>query len=166
VHQTIPNGGPLLASLKSLAERLGIAGRILWRGPQVQASVLAELNAADLFALASRTASDGDRDGLPNVLMEAQSQSLAVVATRAGAIEELIVEGENGVLVPPGDPPALAAALARMIGDPALRQRLGANGASRMAREFSLEHGIDRLAVKFGLAVPAAPARPSLSRSA
>jgi glycosyltransferase involved in cell wall biosynthesis len=159
-------GGPLLESLKAQAHSLGLEPRIEWHGAETQAAVLAELRRADLFVLASRTARDGDRDGLPNVLMEAQSQSLAVVATRAGAIEELIVEGENGALVPPGDPPALAAALARMIGDPALRQRLGANGASRMAREFSLEHGIDRLAVKFGLAAPSAPARPSLSRSA
>ena len=145
-------GGPLLASLKALAARLVIAGRIQWRGPQDQASILAELRTADLFALASRTASDGDRDGLPNVLLEAESQSLCVVATRAGAITELISDGENGLLVEPGNAAALAAALARLIGDPALRATLGANGATRLRQEFSLDVCIERLAAKFGLA--------------
>ena len=163
-------GGPLMGTLKATAHRLGLESLIDWRGAQNQATVLAQLREADLFALASRTARDGDRDGLPNVLMEAQSQSLAVLATRAGAIEELIAEGENGLLVPPGDPAALAAALARLIGDPILRQRLGAAGALRVARDFSLERCIDRLAAKFGLAgapdlaAPVLP--PSLSRSA
>ncbi len=89
--------------------------------PQTQAEVLAALRAADLFVLASRIARDGDRDGLPNVLMEAASQGLASVATRAGAIAELLIEGETGLLVPAGDPAALAAAIGRLIGDPALR---------------------------------------------
>jgi len=160
-------GGPLLESLKALAARLGIAQRIQWRGPQDQAGVLAELDAADLFALASRTASNGDRDGLPNVLLEAQSQSLCVATTRAGAIAELIADGENGLLVDPGNVAGLAAALARLIGDPALRARLGAAGAARLRQEFSLDVCIERLAAKFGIAPLAAkPARPSLSRSA
>jgi glycosyltransferase involved in cell wall biosynthesis len=163
-------GGPLLESLKATAIRLGLASRITWRGAEDQAAVLAQLREADLFVLASRIARDGDRDGLPNVLMEAQSQSLAVLATKAGAIAELIVDGETGLLLPSGDPAALGAALERLIGDPALRQRLGANGAARVARDFSLERCIDRLAAKFGLgaapdrALPASP--PSLSRSA
>ena len=155
-------GGPLLESLKSLAGRLGIAARIQWLGPQDQSGILAALRGADLFALASRTASDGDRDGLPNVLLEAQSQSLCVAATRAGAIPELINDGENGLLVEPGDAAALAASLARLIGDPALRARLGANGAARLRQEFSLATCIERLAAKFGLA----PAAPNLARTA
>ncbi len=147
-------GGPLLAELKALAQKRGLERRIDWLGAQTQETVLQRLRAADLFALASRTARDGDRDGLPNVLMEAQSQSLAVLATRAGAIEELIVDGENGLLVAPGDPAAMALALSRLIGDPDLRLRLGAAGAARLAHDFSLDQAIDRLAAKFGLADP------------
>jgi glycosyltransferase involved in cell wall biosynthesis len=157
-------GGPLLEKLKAMAHRLGLDGRIDWLGAQTQAAVLERLRAADLFALASRTARDGDRDGLPNVLMEALSQSLAVLSTRAGAIEELIVDGESGLLVEPGDPAVLTVALARLIGDPALRARLGAAGAVRLARDFSLDRGIDRLAAKFGLAAPSIPA-PSIPPS-
>lgn len=160
-------GGPLLAGLKALAKRLGIADRTDWLGAQDQPAVLEKLRTADLFALASRTARDGDRDGLPNVLLEAQSQSLPVAATRAGAIEELIVDGENGLLVAEGDRAALSAAIACLIGDPALRARLGANGAARLAGDFSLEQGIDRLAAKFGLTpaqAPAAAARATAAR--
>ena len=159
-------GGPLLEALKSQAESLGISGRIEWLGPQDQPAVLARLQSGDLFVLASRVARDGDRDGLPNVLLEAQSQSLPVVATRAGAIEELIIGGENGLLVEPGDRSALAAAIARLIGDPAQRAKLGARGAARLVREFSLDHGIDVLAGKFGLAAAPMPtaARTATSR--
>src|SRR3546814_13019583 len=76
--------------------------------------------------LASRVARDGDRDGLPNVLVEAQSQGLACLATRVAAIPELVDDGVTGVLVPPDNPAALDAALARLIPAPAERRTLGA----------------------------------------
>jgi glycosyltransferase involved in cell wall biosynthesis len=148
-------GGPLLPDLKTQAESLGLAGRIAWRGAQSQAEILAALRAADLFALASRTARDGDRDGLPNVLMEAASQGLASVATRAGAIEELLTDGETGLLVPAGDPAALAAAIGRLIADPALRARLGAAGQARLRSDFGFAPGIAQLAAKLRMTAPA-----------
>ncbi len=157
-------GGPLLARLKARARELRLDAHIEWLGAATQATVLEHLRAADLFVLAGRIAPDGDRDGLPNVLMEAQSQELAVLATRAGAVEELVIDGETGMLVPPADPKALAHALVRLIGDPALRARLGAAGAARVMRDFSLDCGIDQLAVKFGLPAGAiAPAAIPLS---
>ena len=147
-------GGPLLKSLRRQAQSLGLEAHVDWKGPQAQAAVLAELRAADVFVLASRTARDGDRDGLPNVLVEAGSQGLALLATRAGAIEELIVDGETGLLVPPRDPAAMAAALGRLARDPSLRQRLGATALQRVRRDFDMGEGIDRLAAAFGLARP------------
>jgi len=125
---------------------------IAWRGAQPQAAVLDAYRAADLFLLASRVAPDGDRDGLPNVLMEAQSQGLACLATTAGAIPELIVDGRSGVLVPPDDPAALAAALESLIRDPARRQALGAAGAARVRSAFDAAPNLDALAQRFGLA--------------
>ncbi len=144
-------GGPDLPKLKAEADRLGIAGRIAWRGGQAQAEVLEAYRRADVFALASRVADDGDRDGLPNVLMEAQSQALACVATKVSAIPELIADGETGLLVPPGDAAALAAALERLIRDPALRARLGAAGQARIAASFDHAAAIGDLAHRFGL---------------
>jgi glycosyltransferase involved in cell wall biosynthesis len=151
-------GGALAAKLKQEAERLGFASRIEWRGARSQPEVLAAYRAADLFVLAAKVAADGDRDGLPNVLMEAQSQALACVATDLSGIPELIDDGATGLLVPPGDPPALAAALARLIGNPALRTRLGAAGEQRVRRHFDADVAIEELAMRFGIE-PAVPAR-------
>ena len=143
-------GGPLLRKLKRRAQRDGLAGRITWMGSQPQEAVLAQYRAADAFVLACRIAADGDRDGLPNVLMEAQSQGLACLSTAVSAIPELIVADETGLLVAPGDGAALAEALARLIADAGLRQRLGAAGMERLRTAFSFEDGIDRLVQRFG----------------
>lgn len=145
-------GGPLLNALRARAQRLGIADRIEWRGPQPQQAVLAALREADIFALASKTADDGDRDGLPNVLMEAQSQALPVVATTTAGIPELVLDEQTGLLAPPGNPQALADALARLVGDANLRRKLGDAGYCRVRAAFSMKTGIDLLAARFGQA--------------
>jgi len=145
-------GGALGGRLRARAERLGIAGRIDWLGPQPQETVLDEMRRADLFVLASKVAADGDRDGLPNVLMEAQSQGLAVLATTVSAIPELIVDRRTGLLAPPGDPDALSRALARLIRDPGLRRHLGEAGARRVRDAFALSATIEGIARRFGLA--------------
>ena len=142
-------GGPQIAALRRLAARAGIAERIEWAGALARPELLARLRAADVFVLASRIARDGDRDGLPNVLLEAQSQRLPCVATRVSAIPELIEDEATGLLAPPGDPPALAAAIERLLRDRALRDRLGAAGERRVRTAFSSVAGADRLADKF-----------------
>ncbi|MEZ5774742.1 MAG: glycosyltransferase family 4 protein [Hyphomicrobiaceae bacterium] len=141
-------------ALKALATSRGIADRVRFLGAMAQDEVLAQYRQADIFALASRIAADGDRDGLPNVLMEAQSQGLAAVSTRVSAIPELIEDDVTGLIVPPDDPDALASALARLIGDRALRARLGAAGAARVRERFTFEAGLALLAKRFGLAAP------------
>lgn len=147
-------GGPLKPQLERLADARGIAGRISWRGALPQPEVLAALRGADLFALASRVAGDGDRDGLPNVLAEAQSQGLACAATAVSAIPELVEDGVTGILVPPESPAALAQALRSLMADPARRAALGAAGRERVRTRFQLEPNLERLARRFGLAAP------------
>lgn len=137
-------GGPLKASLQAQAAAAGIADRIDWRGAQDQNHVRAALAVGDLFVLASRVAADGDRDGLPNVLMEAASQGLALVATDVAAIPEFVAEA-CGVLVPPGDPASLATALQSLIGDPTARARLGTAAQSRVQRDFPFARGREAL---------------------
>jgi len=144
-------GGPLRDRLARRAGALGIAARIDWRGARTQTELLADYRAADLFALASRVARDGDRDGLPNVLAEAQSQGLACIATRVSGIPELVDDGRTGVLVAPEAPEEFARALAALIADPARRRALGGAGRRRVAEKFGLESNIERLARKFGL---------------
>ncbi len=150
-HWTHIGGGALTTELKSRAAALGLADRIDWRGPQAQEAVLAAYRAADLFVLPSRIAGDGDRDGLPNVLMEAQSQGLACLSTDISGIPELIEDGRTGRLVAAGDPDALAGALTELIADPELRDRLGSAGQARVRRDFSHEAGIHDLARRFGV---------------
>ncbi|MGE0254719.1 MAG: glycosyltransferase [Alphaproteobacteria bacterium] len=154
-------GGPLGKSLKSQALRLGIADRIEWRGRQPQEGVLAALAEADLFVLASRIARGGDRDGLPNVLMEAQTQRVAVLATDVAAIPELIEDGVTGTLTPPGDAAALAAQLAGLIRDPARRAILAAAGERRVRADFDAQAGFDRIATLLRAHVPAGAAAPA-----
>jgi len=144
-------GGALARALKAEAERLGLSDRIEWRGARPQPEVLAAYREADLFVLAAKIAADGDRDGLPNVLVEAQSQGLPCIATDISGIPELIEDGKTGVLVPPGDPAALAAALTELIADPGRRRALGVAGAARVRTHFDMEAGIDALAARFGL---------------
>ena len=142
-------GGVLRRDLDRLARHLGLTDRIEWLGALPQDRVLAHYRTADLFVLASRIAGDGDRDGLPNVLLEAQSQGVACLATRVSAIPELIEDGVTGVLVPPDDAAAFAEALARLIRDPALRTRLGAAGMRRVESVFSHDRGLETLARRF-----------------
>jgi glycosyltransferase involved in cell wall biosynthesis len=142
-------GGPDLQALRRHAEARGIADRIDWRGAQTQDAVRDALRDADLFALAPRIAKSGDRDGLPNVLIEAQSQGLPAVVTAVSAVPELIADGETGLLVPPGDAAALSDALLRLIREPALRDRLGEAGAQRVRDAFDSDVWLDRLAARF-----------------
>jgi glycosyltransferase involved in cell wall biosynthesis len=144
-------GGALRRRMARRARALGVAPCVTWRGALPQDELLAEYRAADLFALACRVARNGDRDGLPNVLAEAQSQGLACIATTVSAIPELIEDGRTGLLVAPDEPEALARALGSLISDPARRRSLGMAGRARVAREFALEPNLARLARKFGL---------------
>ena len=148
-------GGPLLPALAGLAQSLKVAERVQWQGAQAHAGVLDAYRNADIFVLASRVSPDGDRDGLPNVLLEAQSQRLACVATSVSGIPELIEDGRTGLLVEPRTPKALARALARLIGDPALRRALGDAGFTRTTTDFSLQAGADRLAQRFAATLAA-----------
>ena len=149
-------GGPLRRRLERRARALGISAHVEWRGALTQEKVLVEYKNADLFALASRIARDGDRDGLPNVLAEAQSQALACVATRVSAIPELVRDGQTGLLVEENDPDGLARALEALISSPARRRALGQAGQSRVAEIFGLDASIEHLARKFGLAAASA----------
>ena len=139
-------GGELRDRLTEQAHKLHLAARIEWLASQPQTIVLEWLRRADLFVLASRIAAGGDRDGLPNVLMEAQSQSVPCIATVVSGIPELIETGTTGLLVPPADPDSLAEAIQRLIRAPDERARLGAAGERRVRTGFSMNTGADQLA--------------------
>ena len=113
--------------------------------------MFAALARADLFVLASKKAADGDQDGLPNVLMEAAHQGLAIVSTHAAAIGEFITDGDNGLLVAPGAPDELATALARLVARSRPAPASGAAGPSEIVRtRFSFDAGVDWIATALG----------------
>lgn len=140
--------GELLEQLRNQARELGIERCIEWLGALPQTEVLRHYREADLFVLPSRISGDGDRDGLPNVLMEAQSQGLACLSTNVSGIPELITHAESGWLVAQKSVPELRQALQTLIGDTALRTRLGEAGCRRVRRDFSMDAGIDALAAR------------------
>ncbi len=162
VRLTVVGYGPLAGALRAQAEALGLASRVTWAGALDQPAVRAQYRASDLLVLASEVAPDGDRDGVPNVVVESLSQGLPVVATRAGAIAEVVLDGVHGRLVPPGDAGALAAAIESLARDPEARRRMGAAGIARIADGWDLEAGADRIheLLRAEMAAPAAaPAR-------
>jgi len=148
-HFTHIGGGELSDTLKSMADNLGLSGRITWKGAQPREEVIKACQAADLFVLPSKLAKSGDRDGLPNVLMEAQSIGLCCLSTRVSAIPELIEDGRTGRLVPPGDAKALGGALEDLIRAPQDRDRMGKAAATHVRTHFASAPGVDHLAEKF-----------------
>jgi glycosyltransferase involved in cell wall biosynthesis len=159
VRLTVVGYGPLEAALRARAESLGLTDRVTWTGPLDQLAVREQYRSSDLLLLASEVAPDGDRDGLPNVVVEALSQGLPVVATRAAAIPELVVDAIHGRLVPPGDVDALAAAIEALVRDPDARRRMGAAGILRVAEGWDLDAGAARLRELLGASWPV-PADP------
>jgi glycosyltransferase involved in cell wall biosynthesis len=138
-------GGELLNSLKKQAQEAGMASKVAFLGSKAQPEIIALLREADLFVLPSKEARSGDRDGLPNVIMEAASQGLAIVATDFAGIPEFIRNDLEGQLVPPGDWEALSNALNLLARDPERRRTLGCAAFTRLRRDFSMEGGIDML---------------------
>ncbi|HMV86970.1 MAG TPA: glycosyltransferase family 4 protein [Blastocatellia bacterium] len=97
---------------------------------------------ATVFALPCQVMDDGDRDGIPNVLVEAMAMQLPVVSTRISGIPELIEDRANGLLIPQKDAQALAAALKTLLDDAALRERLGRAAREKVCRDFDAKRNI------------------------
>ncbi len=139
-------GGELLGELKGKSRALGFDGRVTWHGPQPHREIIAALDTGDLFVLPAVVGSDGDRDGIPNALLEAQARGLAVVASRVGGIDEAVSEGRTGRLVEPGDVDALQRTLTELIRTPGARQALGAAALEQVRRTGDAERGYDEIA--------------------
>ncbi|MFT0892138.1 glycosyltransferase family 4 protein [Pseudochelatococcus sp. G4_1912] len=156
-------GGTLLDELKQQAQREGVAERVAFLGSKSQPDVISLMREADIFVLPSKEGDGGDRDGLPNVIMEAASQSLAIIATDFAGIPEFINHGKEGVLVPPARWDMLANAINMLARDPDKRALLGFAAADRLREDFSIDAGIDaieaRLRAALGVARSFAPAQ-------
>jgi glycosyltransferase involved in cell wall biosynthesis len=139
-HLLVIGSGPDGEAARRHLQEEGLEMRATFAGVLSAADVEAHLACADLLTLPSRI------EGMPYVLLEAMACRLPVVSTRVYGIPEVVVDGESGVLVPPDDVAALRDALARVIGDPALRARMGERGRERFERHFTLERQVDAIA--------------------
>jgi colanic acid/amylovoran biosynthesis glycosyltransferase len=145
--------GPERDALAALAAELSVADRIVFEGAQSHARCLAMIAEAGMFVLPCRTAANGDKDGIPVVLMEAMAASRAVIAGDLPAIRELIDDQASGVLTRPNDPTALAAAIRRLAGNADLRRAFAAKARLRIEAEFSDTVNLDRLCDAFDRAM-------------
>lgn len=141
----IVGDGPLRQELEELARTLDCSDRITFAGALPFPDVVEEYRRASVFALPCVVAADGDRDGIPNVILEAMAMSLPVVSTAISGIGEIVLDGRTGLLVRPHDVGALGDAIARLLADPSLRGRLGRAGHARVVEEFDVERSLDCL---------------------
>lgn len=139
-------------ALAGLIARHGLGKAVQLIGRKTQEEVIALYRRATIFALPCQVASDGDRDGIPNVLLEAMAMGLAVVSTEVSGIPEVIHDQVNGLLVRPGDAQALAAAIARLLDDSSLRTSVGEAGRKTVAGRFRAEDNLQTLRKLLGLA--------------
>jgi len=146
VHHTHIGGGEDREKIMSLIKDLDLGSVTRLLGTQPHQVVLEHYKNADLFVLGCEVAPNGDRDGIPNVLMESMAMGLPVVATNISGIPELVANETTGLLVPPGQPDKLAEAMLRMLTDAELRNRVIAAGKQRVVREFDNRQLIQELA--------------------
>jgi colanic acid/amylovoran biosynthesis glycosyltransferase len=130
--------GPLEGALAAAIERHGLGEQVALTGPMTIGEVATLLASARVFALPCVAPADGGMDNLPTVIAEAMATGLPVVSTTLAGVPEMVVPGETGLLVRPGDSEALAAALARLLTEPATAARFGRAGRHRAQRLFDV----------------------------
>jgi len=149
VSCTVIGAGPDKAELEAMARHLEVSPLIRFLGSRTHQEIAASYLEADVFVQASVVLANGDRDGIPNSLLEAMASGLAVVASDVAGLPEVVVPG-CGLLVPPGDPAALAAAFELLAGDPALRRRLGQAARQHVASSLDRAECVRAIAPLFG----------------
>lgn len=149
VRCIIVGSGPQEEALRRLIQDLEMEDWIELPGWQDQTRVRAYLEEATVFALPCIVAANGDRDGIPAVLMEAMAMAKPCVSTAVSGIPELIEDGCSGLLVPEKDEIALAGALSHLLDDPQLAGRLGQAGWEKVRRAFNLDRVTDQLLCLF-----------------
>lgn len=152
VLQEIPNielriigDGPLKDELNELIHKLNLKGKVILLGAQPQSMVLKEMADADIFFLPSLTAENGDREGSPVSILEAEATGLPVVSTIHTGIPEIVVDGKTGFLTPEKDTFAMAERLKQLVIDPELRAKMGKAGRAHVETKYDRKNEIDNL---------------------
>jgi glycosyltransferase involved in cell wall biosynthesis len=145
----IIGGGPLLEELQRRAAELDIEDRVDFLGRQPSSAVSDAYRRCSMVVLPCRIDDDGDRDGMPTVLIEALARGIGVISTDIVGIPELVRHEITGLLVPPDDPLALADAMGRLLDDPALASRLGSAGRDLVAIDHDPGRSVEALRAVF-----------------
>ena len=141
----IVGGGPLENELRATADKLGLCGIVDFPGPMANEQVPTWLRFLDLFVLPCQQDANGDMDGIPVVLMEAMATGIPVISTCISGLPELIDHGNEGLLVEPRSPEALADAITKLLLSNELRRSFSKNGRLKVIGEFDTNVNIDRL---------------------
>ena len=146
--------GPLRGELTVLRDRLGLQADVEFAGERDGADILRAYQRADVFALTPCVTADGDRDGVPNVIVEAMACALPVVTTDVGGTAEVVEHGVTGLVAPPRDVGAIARHLADLLGDATRRAAMGEAGRRRIVDGFDVRSAARELSVVFAGAGP------------
>ncbi len=149
----IVGDGPDEGDLRRLTAGLALEESVRFEGAVPHEKLIPIFRRAEVFVLASIVAADGDRDGLPNVLLEAMALGIPVVSTRISAIPELVRHQETGLLARPGDPEHLADQMERMLFDEQLRARVTEEARRVVVTHFDLRENVVKLADLFSEAM-------------
>jgi glycosyltransferase involved in cell wall biosynthesis len=141
--------GPMRAELTALRDRLGLRDEVDLVGERNGEEVLRAYQRADIFALTPCVTADGDRDGIPNVIVEAMACGLPVVTTDAGGVAEVVQHGVNGLVATPRDVGTLARHLAELVTDGQRRRALGEAGRRMVEERFDVRSAARRLSSVF-----------------
>lgn len=134
--------GPLAEALERRIERLGLDDRVALCGALPHAEVIERYAEASMLVMPCIQAKDGNMDGIPNVLLEAMAMQVPVISTRISAIPELVLDGENGLLVEPEDPWALAEAMENLMRSPGDALLMGRRGRESVIRRFDMSANV------------------------
>jgi glycosyltransferase involved in cell wall biosynthesis len=137
--------GPMREELSALVARHSLQDEVALPGPVPQQELALLMQHADVFALTPYITEDGDRDGLPNVLVEAMACGVPVVSTAISGVLDLVTDGTNGLLAPPRDVPAIARALATLLDDPVARESMGRAARRTAVERFDVNSAARRL---------------------
>jgi glycosyltransferase involved in cell wall biosynthesis len=162
----VAGDGPLRGELESLAESLGIAPLVNFCGTLAQEQIEELLAASRVLVAPSVVAADGDRDGLPNVILEAALIGTPIVASEVSAIPEFVVNRETGLLVPPDEPRRLADAISAVLEDPAAAHHRAEEARRRVTAEYDISRNVQALEALLRETVTRREEAPARRRSA
>ncbi len=155
VHELVQQGievnchllgdGPLRAELEAEVAELGIGKEVVFHGHVPQEALSSWYQKAGVLVQASVIAGNGDRDGIPNVLLEAMASGLPVIATEVSGIPELVRDGETGILVPQRDSARIAGALLHLLEHPEIYQSISQRGRGWIEEAFGIDRATEQL---------------------